>query len=202
MGWGKLSANKDGLRVAKVNSQPEVESEVAVWASLPTAPSQPASLSNLQYWAVSSQPFTTELLDRTFYSGTKNSAVDGMNHKSTFATDDIVDHSQVTGNYRSKPGDSKPWIEIALTEPVVVAGLEVTTFGAEDNKRFRNIVFRAGLTQSPVSGANAGGSLLDHNPFEYKYTSTASAGEVVYIIFKYPVIFLTVFYSSNTYINV
>ena len=43
MGWGKLSANKDGLRVAKVNSQPEVESEVKVWASLPTAPSQPAS---------------------------------------------------------------------------------------------------------------------------------------------------------------
>ena len=40
----------------------------------------------------------------------------------------------MAGNYRSK-ADIKPWFEIELTEPVEVAGLEVTTFGAEDNKR-------------------------------------------------------------------
>ena len=98
-----------------------------------------------------------------------------------------VDHSKVVGNYRSLP-DVKPWFEIELTEAVDVAGLEVTTFGAENNKRFRNVVFRAGLTQSPVHGAGTGTSLLTHNDFILKYTGTASsAGEIVYIMFPNPV---------------
>ena len=76
-------------------------------------------------------------LDICYYQGTRNSPVEGGqwdNHKPAFAIDNQVDHSQVVGNYRSK-ADIKPWFEIELTEPVEVAGLEVTTFGAEDNKR-------------------------------------------------------------------
>ena len=98
-----------------------------------------------------------------------------------------VDHSKVVGNYRSK-ADVKPWLEIELTEAVDVAGLEVTTFGAEDNKRFRNVVLRAGLTQSPVHGAGTGTNLLTHNDFILKYTGSAdTAGEIVYIMFPNPV---------------
>ena len=37
-------------------------------------------------------------------------------------------------DYRSA-ADVKPWFEIELTEALDIAGLEVTTFGAEDNKR-------------------------------------------------------------------
>ena len=152
--WGRLS--QDNLRVVKVNTQAEVITDVKVWLSDPTQSSQPASVRNFKYTAVSGPAFSTQLLDRSYYSGTKNSAIDGGKHRPSYAIDDIVDHSQVSGNYRSKPGYNKPWVEIALTEPVVVAGLEVTTFGAEDNKRFRNIIFRAGLVQSPVGGAGAG----------------------------------------------
>ena len=58
---------------------------------------------------------------------------------------------------------------------------------AEDNKRFRNVIIRAGLVQSPVGGASAGNNLLSHNNWMYKYVITADQGEVVYIMFKYPV---------------
>ena len=95
-------------------------------------------------------------------------------------------HIKLVGNYRSAP-DVKPWIEIELTEAMDVAGLEVWTFGHEDNKRFRNIVFRAGLTQSPVGGPGSGDNLLTHNDFILKYTGTAAMKEIVYIIFPNPV---------------
>ena len=185
--WGWVSNGKDSLRVVKVNSQPEIINDVKVWVSDPTSPSQPAAIKNFYYEAFSGQPFSTELVDRALYGGTKNSAVDGANHLPKYAIDNIVDHSTVEKNYRSKAGYNKPWIEVALTEPVVVAGLEVTTFGAEDNKRFRNVIIRAGLVQSPVGGASAGNNLLSHNNWMYKYVITADQGEVVYIMFKYPV---------------
>ena len=127
------------------------------------------------------------MLERSYYKGTKNSAVDGANHLPSYAIDDLVDHSQVAGNYRSKPGDTKPWIEIALTEAVDIAGLEITTFGASTNKRFENVVFRAGLVKSPVGGAGSGDDLLTHNPLVTEYVDTAQPGEVVFLIFPHPV---------------
>ena len=176
-------------KLIRVNTQPVALSNLQVWASHSHS-LQPAEIRNFHYESIRDQLFSSKLLDRSFYKGTKNSPIEGgqwENHKPAFAIDDAVDHSQVAGNYRSK-ADVKPWFEIELTEAVDVAGLEVTTFGAEDNDRFRNVVFRAGLTQSPVHGAGSGNSLLTHNDFILKYTGTANtAGEVLYIMFPTPV---------------
>ena len=58
----------------------------------------------------------------------------------------------------------------------------------ECDERFRNIVFRAGLTPTEASGPDRGQSLLTHNDFVYKYTGTAATpGEIVYVMFPQPV---------------
>ena len=59
-------------------------------------------------------------------------------------------HSQVTGNYRSKPGYTKPFIEVALSQAVDMAGLEVTTFGAANIRRFEKDVVLVPVKEIPA----------------------------------------------------
>ena len=129
-------------------------------------------------------------IPQTFRCVVKDTYKDPLSSRAPLCTK--VAHSKLVGNYRSK-ADVKPWIELELTEAVDVAGLEVWTFGHQDNKRFRNILFRAGLTRSPVGGPGSGDNLLTHNEFILKYTATAAAKEIVYIMFPKPVRLFNIF---------
>ena len=185
MSWNAGTGEK--VVLCKVNSQPEILTDLEMKASHEDHPSLSATIRNLNYDPVSSTSFSTALLERSAYSGTKNSPIDGADHRPLFAIDDIVDHSQETGNYRSKPGDRKPWIEVALTAPVQVAGLEITTYGATNNRRFEKVVVRAGLVQSPVGGPGTGNSVRNHNPRVTEYVDKAERGEVILLTFPSPV---------------
>ena len=177
-----------GARVilCKINSQPEILTDVRVRAGHADYPAVSGSIRNLRYEAVSATSFSMVMLERSYYSGTKNSPIDGANHKPLYAIDDQVDHSQVTGNYRSKPGYTKPFIELALSQAVDIAGLEVTTFGAANIRRFEKVIFRAGMVMSPVGGPGSGNNLLSHNPFVMEYVDKAYPGEVIYLTFPHP----------------
>ena len=73
-----------------------------VWAGLGSS-TQPADVRNFHYQSISDQLFSSQLLERTLYKGTRNSPVEGgqwTNHQPSFAIDDKVDHSKVVGNYR------------------------------------------------------------------------------------------------------
>ena len=100
-----------------------------MYASHPDYPQVNGDIRNLKYDAVYSSSFAMSLLERSYYDDIWNSPVDGSNHLPSFAIDDLVDHSKAGGNYRSKPGKQKPWIEIQLTSAVEISGLQVTTFG-------------------------------------------------------------------------
>ena len=176
----------DQLHLCKVNSQPEILTDVRVRAGHADFPAVSGAIRNLRYQAVASTSFSMAMLERSYYSGTKNSPIDGANHKPLYAIDDQVDHSQVTGNYRSKPGYTKPFIEVALSQAVDMAGLEVTTFGAANIRRFEKVIFRAGLVRSPVGGPGSGNDLLTHNPLVMEYLDKAFPGEVIYLTFPFP----------------
>ena len=176
----------DKVWLCKINSQPEILRDVEVRAGHADYSAVSGSIRNLHYRPVSSTSFTMAMLERSYYSGTKNSPIDGANHKPTNAIDDKVDHSQVTGNYRSKPGYTKPFIEVALSQAVDIAGLEITTFGAANIRRFQKVIFRAGLKKSPVGGPGSGNNLLTHNPLVMEYRDRAFPGEVIYLTFPYP----------------
>ena len=176
----------DQLHLCKVNSQPEILTDVRVRAGHADFPAVSGSIRNLRYQAVASTSFSMAMLERSYYSGTKNSPIDGANHKPLYAIDDQVDHSQVTGNYRSKPGYTKPFIEVALSQALDMAGLEVTTFGAANIRRFEKVIFRAGMVRSPVGGPGSGNNLLRHNPYVMEYVDKAYPGEVIYLTFPHP----------------
>ena len=177
---------RDKVWFCKINSQPEILTDVKVRAAHTDYPAVSGSIRNLQYRPVFSTSFSMTMLERSYYRGTKSSPFDGLKHKPVNAIDDKVDHSQVTGNYRSKPGYTKPFIEVALSQAVDIAGLEITTFGAANIRRFEKIIFRAGLKQSPVGGPGSGNNLLTHNPIVMEYMDKAFPGEVIYLTFPYP----------------
>ena len=176
----------DKVWLCKINSQPEILTDVSLRASHGDWPAVSGSLRNLRYQPVSSSSFSLAMLERSYYSGTKNSPINGANHKPLYAIDNQVDHSQVAGNYRSKWGYTKPFIELALSQAVDIAGLEITTFGAANIRRFQKVIFRAGLVRSPVGGPGSGNNLLTHNPLVMEYMDKAFPGEVIYLTFPYP----------------
>ena len=143
-------------------------------------------LRNLQYDAVYSSSYSSTLLARSYYDQVWNSQADGIDHKSSYAIDNIVDNSQAAGNWRSKAGFQKPWLEIHLTSEVTISGLEVTSYGFEDKKRFRKVIMRAGLVPSPVAKGEGGNDLLTHNPFIFEYSNHNSQGEIIYLNFPQP----------------
>ena len=185
------------LRICKINSQPEIVTDVKVWASSPDYPRVTGEIRNLHYDAVYSNSYTMGLLERSFYSDIWGSPIDGSNHGHGYATDDSVDNSQAAGNYRSKPGFQKPWLEIHLASQVEVSGLEITSFGFQDKKRFKKVIVRAGLTRSPVSKGQGGNDLLTHNPFVYEYVDYNLKGEVIYITFPEPIVAKYILLQGN-----
>ena len=105
MSWGLVGAG-DTLRrkLIKINSQPEVLTDVEVWASWDGAavsrPSQPADIRNLHYESISDQLYSTQLLERSYYKATRNSPIEGgqwENHKPAFAIDDKAECSTLIG---------------------------------------------------------------------------------------------------------
>ena len=139
------------------------------------------------------------LLERSSYADIWNSPVDGANHIPPFAIDNAVDHSKAAGNYRSKPGFQKPWVEIHLSGPKLIAGLEVTTLGHEDKKRFKKVIFRAGLTQSPVAKGQGGNDLQTHNTYVLEYVNFNTQGEVIYITFPEPIVAKYILIQGNDF---
>ena len=171
-----------------------------VWASHPDYPElNGGNIRNLKYDALYSSSYSSGLLERSYYADIWNSPVDGSSHIPPYAIDDAVDHSQAAGNYRSKPGFQKPWIEIHLTGPVLISGLEVTTLGHEDKKRFKKVIFRAGLTQSPVAKGQGGNELQTHNTFVYEYLPSNTQGEVIYITFPEPMVAKYILLQGNDF---
>ena len=170
-----------------------------VWASHPDYPQLNGNIRNLKYDALYSSSYSLAFLERSSYADIWNSPVDGVNHIPPYAIDDAVDHSQAAGNYRSKPGFQKPWIEIHLTEPALIAGLEVTSLGHADMKRFKKVIFRAGLTQSPVGKGQGGNDLLTHNPYILEYVDFNTQGEVIYITFPEPVVAKYILLQGNDF---
>ena len=102
MSWGLVGA-ADSLRrkLIKINSQPEVLSDVEVWVSWDGASSsQPADIRNLHYQSVSDQLYSSQLLERTSYKGTRNSPIEAgqwENHKPAFAIDDKAECCTLIG---------------------------------------------------------------------------------------------------------
>ena len=170
-----------------------------VWASHPNYPHLNGDFRNLKYDAFYSSSYSLGLLERNYYADIWNSPVDGSNHIPPFAIDDVVDHSKAAGNYRSKPGFQKPWIEIHLSAPVLIAGLEVTSLGHEDMKRFKKVIFRAGLTQSPVAKGQGGNELQTHNRYMLEYIDFNTQGEVIYITFPEPVVAKYILLQGNDF---
>ena len=170
-----------------------------MWASHPDYPELNGHIRNLKYDALYSSSYSLGLLERSYYSGIWHSPVDGANHVSAFAIDNNVDHSKAAGNYRSKPGFKKPWIEIHLTEPVLVGGLEVTTLGHENKKRFKKVIFRAGLTQSPLAAGQGGNDLQTHNTYLTEYVDFNTQGEVIYITFPDHIVAKHILLQGNDY---
>ena len=158
------------------------------------------NIRNLKYDAMYSSSYSSALLERSYYADIWGSPVVGANHKASFAIDDKVDHSKAAGNYRSKSGFQKPWIEIHLTSPVLISGLEVTTLGHEDKKRFKKVIFRAGLTQSPLANGGGGNALQTHNTYVYEYVDQGNTkGEVIYINFPEPMVAKYILLQGNDF---
>ena len=157
------------------------------------------NIRNLKYDALYSSSHSMVLLERSSYADIWNSPVDGANHIPPFAIDNAVDHSKAAGNYRSKPGFQKPWVEIHLSGPKLIAGLEVTTLGHEDKKRFKKVIFRAGLTQSPVAKGQGGNDLQTHNTYVLEYVNFNTQGEVIYITFPEPIVAKYILIQGNDF---
>ena len=74
------------------------------------------------------------------------------------------------------------WLEISLTQPVYVAGLEFSVMET-NNAKFRQILVSGGATTSPWNQDEGGDSKDTHHTRIGKYTGPAGNGEIVYFPF-------------------
>lgn len=120
--------------------------------------------------------------EREFYDSAKSSPVEGddlTTNGPALAIDD-----QVSTNFISATsGYPNTWLEVSLTQPTYVAGLEFSVMET-DSEKFKKINVLVGSTTTPLN-QDAGGDALDtHHTNIGRYVGPAANGEIVYFPFK------------------
>ena len=91
---------------------------------------------------------------------------------------------QVSSNFISATtGYANAWIEISLTQPTFVAGLEFSVMST-DNAKFKKLDILVGSTTTPWNQDDGGNAVDTHHTKIGRYTGPAANGEIVYFPFK------------------
>ena len=120
--------------------------------------------------------------ERSFYDSAKSSPVEGGDlaaNGPAFAIDD-----QVSTNFISaRSGYDNAWLEVSLTQPTFVAGLEFSVMST-GNAKFKKLDILVGSTTSPWNQDEQGNTVDTHHTKIGRYPGPAADGEIVYFPFK------------------
>ena len=120
--------------------------------------------------------------EREFYDSGKSSPVEGDDlaaNGPAFAIDD-----QVSTNFISATsGYPNAWLEVSLTQPTYLAGLEFSVM-TTDSEKFKKINVLGGSTTTPLNQDEGGDALDTHHTRIGRYVGPAANGEIVYFPFK------------------
>ena len=186
----------DDLRVTIVNTDAKAVSNVPLYISAPENKLPKGQLRNFVLYPQGS-PHTAEFLgfifsflkscimfsssEREFYDSAKSSPVEGGDlavNGPAFTIDD-----QLSSNFISATsGYPNAWLEISLTQPTYVSGLEFSVMST-DNEKFRKINVLGGSTSTPWSQDEGGDSVDTHHTKIGRYIGPAANGETVYFPF-------------------
>ena len=122
------------------------------------------------------------ITEREFYDSAKSSPVEGSDlaaNGPAFVIDD-----QVNTNFISATsGYPNAWLEVSLTQPTYVAGLEFSVM-ATDSEKFKKINVLGGSSTTPWNQDEGGDALDTHHTKIGRFIGPAANGEIVYFPFK------------------
>ena len=118
--------------VTEVNSQAQSWANLQVSAYVPGLGTVDGVIKDLKYEPYSGTALVTQYMERNLY-GTMKSAEVRAGDEGTFGPlkliDEVIANDAKENNFLTATGLANPWVELTLTQPIVVAALEFTAYG-------------------------------------------------------------------------
>ena len=112
------------------------------------------------------------------------------NYGAQFLIDGVIKTGELEGNWVTDNGLTHPWIQLSLTEPLEIIGVEFSAMGHNSGSvadKFKKIDVRAGMTSTSRPHKGHSNTAINDNPIMAYYLGPAGNREVVYITFQSPV---------------